>query len=302
LHHAQAIAATYRADLHVVNVVPDVVAPFVPLGGPLPMLTPGDVRPATQEALDRWVANAGVAGPVETAVRQGVPVLEILEYADEMCADLIVTGTRGHSGLDHIMLGSTAERLVHRAKCPVLTVPRAGDEAGSADFARFTHVLAAVDFSPSALAALRLGQSIAREHAATLTVLHVLELLSDEEARAQAHYRVGEYVAARRQEALEQLETCVPPDAAHWYDVSAIVELGSAARVILKEADERNADLIVMGSQGHSGLGLALFGSCTQTVLRSAAVPVLTTRAAAVSADAPAVATMRKRAALSRLI
>jgi len=302
LHHAQALAATWGAELHVLHVVPELVTPMLPLGGLLPPIAFEDVTPATLVALDRFVAEDQSPVRAETAVRRGQTVVEILDYAGEMCADLLVTGTHGHTGLGHVLLGSTAERLVHHAACPVLTVPRRGDQAGAADRTRFTHVLVASDFSPASMHALQLGRSIAREHGAALSLLHVLELLTDEEARMQAHYRVGEYVTARRLEALERLKASVPPSVDAWRGVSAVVELGSAGRVILQQADQRGADLIVMGAQGHGGLGLVIFGSTTQVVLRGASVPVLTTRGARADDRLPAVATARERSTLSSLI
>lgn len=59
---------------------------------------------------------------VETAVIEGDPAASILEYADEIGADVIVAGTHGRSGVRRHLLGSVAERLVRHADCPVLTV------------------------------------------------------------------------------------------------------------------------------------------------------------------------------------
>ena len=59
---------------------------------------------------------------METVVREGYPATVILEEAEQREADLIVIGTRGLSGLKHLLLGSIAERVVQKAHCPVLTV------------------------------------------------------------------------------------------------------------------------------------------------------------------------------------
>jgi len=58
----------------------------------------------------------------ETALTTGVPFEEILHMAKERAADLIVIGTHGRTGLDHLIFGSTAERVVRSALCPVLTI------------------------------------------------------------------------------------------------------------------------------------------------------------------------------------
>jgi nucleotide-binding universal stress UspA family protein len=62
-----------------------------------------------------------------SAVRTGNPHQEILAEAEEMDVNLIIVATHGHSGVEHMLFGSTADRIVHHAKCPVLTVrPQAG--------------------------------------------------------------------------------------------------------------------------------------------------------------------------------
>lgn len=64
----------------------------------------------------------GESGNYETAITTGVPFEEILRAADERAADLIVIGTHGRTGLDHLIFGSTAERVVRSAPCPVMTI------------------------------------------------------------------------------------------------------------------------------------------------------------------------------------
>jgi len=58
----------------------------------------------------------------ETAIITGVPYEEILRKAEEVDASLIVLGTHGRAGIDHILFGSTAERVVRRSRCAVMTV------------------------------------------------------------------------------------------------------------------------------------------------------------------------------------
>jgi nucleotide-binding universal stress UspA family protein len=58
----------------------------------------------------------------KTAIVSGIPYEEIIKKADEIASSLIVLGTHGRTGLDHIIFGSTAERVVRSASCPVLTI------------------------------------------------------------------------------------------------------------------------------------------------------------------------------------
>jgi nucleotide-binding universal stress UspA family protein len=60
--------------------------------------------------------------PIDPQVRVGKPFHEIIEAAEQMKADLIIIATHGHTGLKHALLGSTAERVVRHAPCPVLVV------------------------------------------------------------------------------------------------------------------------------------------------------------------------------------
>lgn len=81
------------------------------------------IERAIEEQLEiakKATASGGVK--VTTMVRQGIPAYEIVEAAKEQGADLIVVATHGHTGVKHFLLGSTAEKVVRTAPCPVLTV------------------------------------------------------------------------------------------------------------------------------------------------------------------------------------
>jgi nucleotide-binding universal stress UspA family protein len=279
LRHAAAIAGSYRAALHVLHVQAVPLRPNVDVSERL--------NPAHQAGLDTDPARAlrlfvdRNRQPViaTSVVRKATSAShEIAVYAREMQADLIVLGTHGHSGFDQVVLGSTTERLVTQAVCPVLTVPHDADEPGAQDRVHFTHVLCAVDFSPGSLAALGHGLSIVQDHGAQLTLLHVIELPSDGDDGTHGFRHVGEY-ADRRREMLQRLDDLLPRSARAGSNVSTVVDLGRPAPAILRAADVRRADLIVMGAHGREGLGLTLFGSATQGVLRHATCPVLTARA-----------------------
>ena len=114
-------------------------------------------------------------------VRDGPPVDAILACAAEIAADLIVLGSHGRDGLGHLLFGSTAERVLHKAPCPTLVVPLHAEEPASVDGVRFTRLVCAVDFSPASTRALGLALSMAQDHGAELTVLHVVEAVAEDE-------------------------------------------------------------------------------------------------------------------------
>ncbi|WP_436901521.1 universal stress protein [Halovenus halobia] len=112
------LAEQYGATVHAVNVVDtDITGLF---SGRAETETLSD---RGQQAVDsvQKMAEAHTV-PVETAVLEGDPADRILEYAGEIDADIIVSGTHGRSGVRRRVLGSVAERLVRHATQPVLTV------------------------------------------------------------------------------------------------------------------------------------------------------------------------------------
>ncbi len=72
----------------------------------------------------RKLAEEEIGGdvPVETIIRIGVPFVEINKTASELDVDLIIIATHGHTGVQHLLFGSTAEKVVRKAPCPVLSL------------------------------------------------------------------------------------------------------------------------------------------------------------------------------------
>ncbi len=89
-----------------------------------------DLRAAVDRQLRGLAAELGDAGKVGMHVRSGPPAAQIVEFAAANAIDLIVIGTRGQTGLKHLLLGSTAERVIREAACPVLTV-RLAEHSGA---------------------------------------------------------------------------------------------------------------------------------------------------------------------------
>ena len=108
------------ALLHVVApaAIPGLFLPSVRLD--LPQLVK-----SSKEHLARLAQRMGIR-PRLSAVKTGHAAEAILRFADETGADLIVIGARGHSTLDRLLIGTTAERVVRQARCPVLVVPLPG--------------------------------------------------------------------------------------------------------------------------------------------------------------------------------
>ena len=119
-----------------------------------------------------------------------------------------------------------------------------------------------------------------REAKGRVTLLHVIEAFADVDPHVYGHFDVPEYRAHLARDARERLRALVPNDARAWCDVDEIVSGSKAYKGILRVATANKTDLIVMGAQGRGGFDLMLFGSTAEHVLRQAACPVLTVRAA----------------------
>jgi universal stress protein A len=128
---AVSMAVAFQAVVDVVHVVePGILATPDSLGA---MALAESTTPFVQqidEALALRAAKATAARLVcQTNSLQGAPAQELVRHAEKTGADLIVVGTHGRTGLEHVVLGSVAERVVQHAHCPVLVIPLRRREA-----------------------------------------------------------------------------------------------------------------------------------------------------------------------------
>jgi universal stress protein A len=120
------LARSVGATLHLLHCYPIDPGGISPYGLVLPEGFDRDVREAASRELARWADKVGAANvPVEQHLSSMFPAEVIATTADEIGADLIVMGTRGLSGLKHVLVGSIAERVLRLAHCPVLSVKAA---------------------------------------------------------------------------------------------------------------------------------------------------------------------------------
>ncbi len=137
-------------------------------------------------------------------------------------------------------------------------------------------VLHPTDFSEHSDAAFRLACSLTRDYRARLIVLHVLERPLLVYGGVMTAPPPPPPSAEERRSAQEQLHKIKPPDPA--IGVEHLLEEGDPATAVLQVAQERQCDLIVMGSHGRTGLGRLLMGSVAERIVRNAHCPVLTVR------------------------
>ncbi|MCX5728423.1 MAG: universal stress protein, partial [Nitrospirae bacterium] len=146
---------------------------------------------------------------VTTRVATGIPSEEVITAARAEDSDLIVVGTRGKTGLAHVLLGSTAERVIRGAPCPVLTVRMeqadTEDEGVLSRSVTLERILVPVDFSDCSLDALEYASVVAQQAKASLMLLHVLEPVSYGLDFTLGHSRTREQVRETWTKRLEEL-------------------------------------------------------------------------------------------------
>jgi nucleotide-binding universal stress UspA family protein len=290
IEHALAIARWSGAPVSALHVCrPMVVSALTGAGA-------GESDPDGDLARLRAVAASLVEGAgardlrVDVFVEAGDPARQILEHAQRHAASLIVMGTHGTAGFERWLLGSVTEKVLRKARCPVLTVPPHADGAAALPFRQ---VLCAIDFSYASLAALNNAVALAQESRAPLALLHVVQWPWDEppaptpqdmppaQAAALAEYR--RYVEAIALARLATLRRERIPDRV---DAVPRVVHGKPYVEILRVAAEAGADLIVIGVHGRNAADL-IFGSTANQVVRAAACPVLTSRVQPHSYESP---------------
>jgi nucleotide-binding universal stress UspA family protein len=130
MDYAVSLAQDYKARLVLLYVIQDISIAewYIPSSISAADLVEDMQRSAEQE-IDKWeIEIAEKIRGVEKMVVRGVPFVEIIRTAKEKKADMIVIGTHGRTGIDHMLFGSTAEKVVRKSPCPVLTVRMAGKE------------------------------------------------------------------------------------------------------------------------------------------------------------------------------
>lgn len=203
-----------------------------------------EIDKAARQACETAKTSAEAAGVnCETIVREGEePYIHIVEAAEKLHADAIIVGRRGRRGLMKLLMGSVTHLVIGHAPCNVFVVPRTGK-------LKAQRLLVATDGSPDSEKAALQAISLAKLSKGSIVICSVVhDVTTDESAKNNVDKikQIANY---------EQVEA------------EALVRQGSAYQEIISAAQEYNADLIVMGTHGHTGLKKLLMGSVTERVI-----------------------------------
>lgn len=229
----------------------------------------------SQEARLRDWANENDLGNVKLLVRMGDPGTQVCKLAEDMSCRLIIVPSHGRHGIDRVLLGSVAERIIRHCDCSVLVLRRDGKTGSKMevtdDWCPRKRVVVPIDFSQSTDATLNIALQLV-DSRPDIDVINVLPRLDDP-------LLIGSVVVsnedrrANRQETLERYLA----ESGH-SGMGAHTIIGDPGTEITKYADSVKADLVLMPSHGYHGLQRLVLGSTTERVIRHSNSPVLVLR------------------------
>lgn len=212
------------------------------------------LREAREQAAGQ--AREGGAPDAPVHVRAGLVPQLVNKVAHESGSDLIVVGANPQPALARSLVGPTGRRILYLADRPVLVASQARREP-------YRRIVAAIDLSQASLSVLKCAWMIARADAAELRALFVLEPLP------MMLTRVARFRAEGRRKAELELERVLGEAGLAAEDsVQKRIREGNAGREILQEAQEWDADLVVLGTHGFGFFDRLMLGSTSLYVLR----------------------------------
>jgi len=268
LEYALALARRYEAKVIVAHVIDSetemVLAPEMAVN------TRESIFGAAEEAMGQILISGRLRGVEHvTVVQEGslCPTLETL--MTKYKADLVVVGTHRLGGLKKMLLGSGAEQILRQAKTPVLTVgPGVAGETPKE--VEFKNILFATEFGLGAEREAAYAFSLAQEHGAKVTLLHVV-------ARVEDYSEPG--LATRTAATEKQLAELVPPGCEAWCETEVRIAVGDPVTAILQVARASKADLLVIGAKRKKGFTAAhAVNTKAYRLVGNAPCPVLTVR------------------------
>lgn len=250
LPYVKALASHYGSTVFVAHVYPTEPLYELPISIPAALQ---QNRESAEARMKEFIEKHDLTNvPHEVILKAGDVWMSLSDIVGKKNIDLVVVGTHGRKTLMTLVLGSVAEEVIRRSVCPVLTVPSHVQPKEGAAAGEFRHILYATDFSAVSAQALVYALSLAQESAASLTLLHAVEepVIDTTLFRPEPESSAGE--EALEQEcaiARERLHEMLPTDLKLNCRPELLVQAGTPGDTILKTAEARHADLIVLGAR-----------------------------------------------------
>lgn len=234
------------------------------------------IKEEAHAQLDKMLSDQPIEW--EPLISVGQTADEISRIVDENKIDLVISATRGRSGLKRLILGSVTERLMRTLSCPLLVVQSPEHEFvdSVAQKIKLEKILVGCDFSPDSSLAFDYALSLAQEFESELHLAHVLEPPAAQELQKSKKMAAEEAQDDVINDLLtRKLQDMVPEDARNWCIPQTKLLVGHPYDRLVHYAESEKLDMIVLGVRGHGLMKTLLLGSTTDRVVRNAPCPVL---------------------------
>jgi nucleotide-binding universal stress UspA family protein len=220
--------------------------------------------------------KSGLSTRARTHVITGGPAFhEICRLAQKIPADLIVTATHGRTGLKHVLLGSTAERIVQHSPCPVFVVRQKRTSLKTRRMFTTETIVVPVDFSACSLEGLNYAIPLADRVAAKIVLLHAVPLGPDYTSGSYAMYDLSGLEQKARTDGEERMRNFVSRLKFRPVKFETAITIGTPVQEICSFAELKDADLVITSTHGWTGLKRVLIGSTAERLVRHAPCSVL---------------------------
>jgi nucleotide-binding universal stress UspA family protein len=277
---AKQLARRFDASIHLAHVrqfnyAADFVAPAPPIVPFSFMTYEQDAEQTALKELTKVASECGVSSANCDVLAGAPPFDEICRLAQTVPADLVVMPTHGRTGLKHVFLGSTAERIVQDSSCPVLVTRGNALQANNGSRFRIKTILVPVDFSGCSREGLQYAINFASEFNAKIILLHATYLGYIYSAEGTGIYDIpGLQKAARKTAERKMRELVRSVNFAAVKFETAFTE-GSPVLDICAFAKDHDIDLIITSTHGFTAFTHVLIGSIAEQVVRHAPCSVL---------------------------
>jgi nucleotide-binding universal stress UspA family protein len=268
-------AAIHLAHVRQLNYAADFVAPAPPV-------VPFSFMPYEQSGeqtalkdLEKVASECGVSSASCDVLSGAPPFDEICRLAQTIPADLVVMPTHGRTGLKHVFLGSTAERIVQHSSCPVLVTRGKALHANNGSRFRVKTILVPIDFSNCSREGLEYAIGFAAEFGAKIILVHATYLGYVYSSEGTAIYDIPGLQKAARKTAQHKMRELIRSVNFGAVKFETAFTDGSPVIDICSFAKDHDVDLIITSTHGFTGFTHVLIGSIAEQVVRHAACSVL---------------------------
>jgi nucleotide-binding universal stress UspA family protein len=231
-----------------------------------PVIDAEELRHGSKQELDRTFVTEFAGMKVERVAETGDPGAVIARWALENSVDLIMMPTHGYGPFRQLLLGSVTAKVLHDAHCPVWTDAHTG-EAPDLEHLRMGNILCAVDTTEDSARVLRYAATMSKALGTKMRIIHAVPGLEAWPER-QMDQEFEEQIRENARTAIERLEKAAD------IDFPVCVNTGAVPDVIREEANQHNADILVIGRGSIQGT-LGRLRTHAHAIIRNSPCPVI---------------------------